>query len=90
MKNDYSILSLCENLAVSPNGYYDWHTRRSSPGPRALEDQALGREIAQIFAHSRKTRRMRELGTKRRKRDVNCEFKRRVFFCIPSVMGYRS
>jgi hypothetical protein len=36
MKNDYSILALCRNLAVSPSGYYDWQQRRTCPGPRAV------------------------------------------------------
>ena len=29
MKNDYSILVLCEHLEVSPSGYYDWLNRRT-------------------------------------------------------------
>ena len=55
MKNDYPILSLCENLAVSPSGYYGWQKRRASPGPRALENQILSREIKEIYVKSRKT-----------------------------------
>jgi transposase InsO family protein len=55
MKNDYSILSLCQNLEVSPSGYYDWQKRLACPGPRAVENQALAKEIGQIHAQSRQT-----------------------------------
>jgi transposase InsO family protein len=55
MKNDYSILSLCGNLDVSPSGYYDWQKRRTSPGPRAAQNQALAKEINIIHAQSRQT-----------------------------------
>jgi hypothetical protein len=55
MKNDYSILSLCENLEVSTSGYYDWHQRRDCPGPRALENQTLAHEIHVIHDQSRQT-----------------------------------
>jgi transposase InsO family protein len=55
MKNDYSILALCQNLEVSPSGYYDWQKRLTCPGPRALENQMLAKEIGQIHAQSRQT-----------------------------------
>jgi transposase InsO family protein len=55
MKNDYPILSLCEHLEVSPSGYYDWQKRRACPGSRALENQALAKEIGTIHAQSRHT-----------------------------------
>jgi transposase InsO family protein len=55
MKNDFSILSLCEILDVSTSGYYDWHQRRDCPGPRALENQTLAQEIDLIHAQSRHT-----------------------------------
>lgn len=55
MKNDHPILRLCLHLEVSASGYYDWQRRRSCPGPRALEDQALAQEIDQIHTRSRKT-----------------------------------
>ena len=55
MKAQYSIQSLCENLDVSPSGYYDWQQRRAFPGSRALEDQALARQIATLHAQSRQT-----------------------------------
>jgi transposase InsO family protein len=55
MKSDFSILSLCEHLEVSPSGYYDWQKRRACPGPRALEDQILAKTIEQIFLQSERT-----------------------------------
>jgi putative transposase len=71
MKNEYSILSLCEHLEVSTSGYYDWYKRLDCPGPRALENLALAQEIGQIHAHSRHTygspRVMQELRKKGRR-----------------------
>ena len=55
MKSDYPILSLCDNLDVSPSGYYDWQKRRSSPGHRALENQTLAKDIKELHAQSRQT-----------------------------------
>ena len=55
MKTEYSILALCQNLEVSPSGYYDWQRRRRSPGPRARETQALVQAIEGIHTQSRQT-----------------------------------
>lgn len=55
MKKDYSVLSLCANLNVSPSGYYDWLERRSRPGSRALQNQILAQEIQKIHIQSRQT-----------------------------------
>jgi putative transposase len=55
MRHDHSIARLCENLLVSPSGFYDWDRRRSAPGPRAVEDLALAEQIAAIHAESRQT-----------------------------------
>jgi transposase InsO family protein len=55
MKQDYSILSLCENLDVSPSGYYDWRERRAAPGRRALENMTLAQDIQAIHEASRRT-----------------------------------
>ena len=55
MKNQYSIRSLCDNLNVSPSGYYDWLKRGSSPSLRASEDKLLKQEIQKIHAQSRGT-----------------------------------
>jgi transposase InsO family protein len=55
MKNDYSTLSLCENLDVSPSGYYDWQKRRANPGKRARENETLAREIRDLHEASLET-----------------------------------
>jgi putative transposase len=55
MKDDYSILSLCENLDVSPSGYYGWLERRMAPGQRARENAALAKDIQVIHKESRQT-----------------------------------
>jgi putative transposase len=55
MKDDYSILSLCGHLEVSPSGYYDWQKRRTTPGLRAVENQTLAKQIEVIHVLSRKT-----------------------------------
>ena len=55
MKSDYPILSLCANLEVSPSGYYDWQRRRTTPGPRARQNQMLALQIEVIHAQSRAT-----------------------------------
>jgi transposase InsO family protein len=55
MKKEHPILTLCLHLEVSASGYYDWQRRRICPGARAVEDQALTQEIAQIHTRSRKT-----------------------------------
>ena len=55
MKPDHAILLLCANLEVSPSGYYDWKKRRTTPGPRALQNQTLARQIEVIHGQSRNT-----------------------------------
>lgn len=55
MKNDYSILSLCENLEVSPSGYYGWLERQTQPGRRARQNQTLAQDIHAIHEKSRQT-----------------------------------
>jgi len=55
MKRHHSILALCQTLDVSPSGYYDWQLRLTSPGPRAIQNQALTEEIKAIHARSRET-----------------------------------
>ena len=46
---------LCDNLEVSPSGFYAWDLRRSNPGPRTLEDELLAAEVLEIHAASRRT-----------------------------------
>ena len=76
MKNDYPILSLCANLAVSPSGYYDWQKRRTAPGPRAMAHQTLTQAIRLIHAQSRQTygtpRIVEELRKKGRRHGRKC------------------
>ena len=55
MRDQYSILALCQQLEVSPSGYYDWRRRQAAPGPRALENQILATRIAELHAQSRET-----------------------------------
>jgi putative transposase len=44
---------LCQLLAVSPSGYYQWRQRQ--PGPRALANQQLLAHIRQAFVQNRQT-----------------------------------
>ena len=46
---------MCQHLEVSPSGYYDWQKRRRMPGPRAVENQTLAKQIEQIHLQSRQT-----------------------------------
>ena len=55
MKNDYPIRTLCQALAVSPSGYYDWHQRQLQPGPRAQADQRLRAQLVRLHHQSRAT-----------------------------------
>ena len=55
MKDHYSILSLCENLEVSPSGFYGWLERQDQPGPRARENETLAQDIQAIHEESRQT-----------------------------------
>lgn len=55
MKANHSIQALCENLDVASSTYYHWVQRQESPGPRALQNQALSKVILAIHAQSRQT-----------------------------------
>jgi transposase InsO family protein len=55
MKTEHAIQTLCQLLKVSPSGFYDWQERRDQPGPRALANQTLTRQITTVFAESRQT-----------------------------------
>ena len=55
MKADHSLQQLCQTLEVSVSGYYQRSRRAASPGPRAVENQGLAREIEVIHARSRRT-----------------------------------
>lgn len=55
MKENHPVRTLCQTLAVSASGYYDWQVRQRQPGPRALADQALLEQLQQWHQHSRHT-----------------------------------
>jgi putative transposase len=55
MKEEYPVRVLCQTLAVSPSGYYDWQERRRRPGVRALADQALLEQLHVLHQQSRQT-----------------------------------
>ncbi len=55
MRHDHAIVLLCGLFRVSASGFYDWDRRRSKPGRRAAEDQALAEKIAAIHSESRLT-----------------------------------
>jgi transposase InsO family protein len=55
MKHGHSIRTLCLYLKASPSGFYQWEKRQARPCARALENQSLAQEIAQIHARSRQT-----------------------------------
>ncbi len=55
MKTQHPIRSLCEALAVSPSGYYDWSARQARPGPRAQENARLLHQIIHLHQTSRHT-----------------------------------
>lgn len=55
MKDNHSIDTLCQTLAVSPSGYYGWQARQRQPGPRALADQALLQQLHLLHQQSRQT-----------------------------------
>jgi transposase InsO family protein len=55
MITDHPIRSLCEALAVSSSGYYDWCHRQRQPGSRAQADAQLTQHIIQIHKDSRQT-----------------------------------
>lgn len=55
MKENHSIETLCQTLAVSPSGYYDWRVRQQRPGPRAAADQELLQQLEVMHQQSRQT-----------------------------------
>lgn len=55
MNKEHSVLTLCATLNASPSGYYDWHRRLRSPGPRALQTRTLTHKIKDLHAQSRRT-----------------------------------
>jgi len=54
MSADYPIAEACEAIGVSRSGFYAWRRRQRQPGRREQADQALGEQIAAIFAANRR------------------------------------
>lgn len=55
MKEDYHIRTLCQTLAVSPSGYYDWQARQQQPNARTLANRALLQQLQVLHQQSRHT-----------------------------------
>ena len=55
MRHDHPILALCQNLDVSPSGFYDWLKRRTQPGPRARQNQTLAEDLKEMHTRSQQT-----------------------------------
>lgn len=55
MKGEHPIRALCQALAVSANGYYDWRKRQKQPCRRVQQDQQLKEQIGRIHQQSRQT-----------------------------------
>jgi transposase InsO family protein len=77
MKHEHSIRTLCLYLKASPSGFYQWEQRQGRPSARALEDQSLAQEIAQIHARSRQTYGAPRIEKELRKKG-RCHGRRRV------------
>lgn len=65
-KKAYPVTLMCTVLEVSKTGYYDW--RQRTPGPRALSNQHLDRQIQAIY-----TRHKARYGAPRITDDLNDE-----------------
>lgn len=55
MKNEHSILRLCQSFELSTSGYYQWRLRQTQPAARDLENQELAQDIRRIHLDSRRT-----------------------------------
>lgn len=55
MKDRYPVRTLCQALAVSPSGYYDWYQRQLHPGPHARADEHLRAQLVRLHQQSRAT-----------------------------------
>jgi putative transposase len=55
MSGEYKVARLCETLAVSRSGYYQWRRGREQPGRRQAETLQLKQRIREAFAQSRET-----------------------------------
>ncbi len=70
MRADFSLRAVCENLEVSPIGFYAWSRRRICLCVRVSADQLLAREVVELHAQRRRTyvspRLVEELGKRGR------------------------
>jgi putative transposase len=55
MKAEHPVRSLCEALAVSASGYYDWVNRQTQPSPRTQENARVALLIVRVHQASRQT-----------------------------------
>lgn len=70
----HSVQDLCDLFDVSTSGYYAWRDRK--PGKRAVADQALGGQIQEVHAGSRKVYGSPRIVKALRKQGVKCSRKR--------------
>lgn len=70
----HSVQELCDLFKVSTSGYYAWRDRK--PGKRAVSDQALGGQIQEVHAGSRKVYGSPRIVKALRKQGVKCSRKR--------------
>lgn len=52
-RDDYEVVRMCRQLAVSRSGYLQW--RRRAPSPRAMANTALDARVAAIHAQARQS-----------------------------------
>ena len=55
MKQEHSITLLCQTLAVSKSGFYQWLSAQAHPAKRRAEEEELAGEICRIHRASRAT-----------------------------------
>ena len=74
LSTEYRVQELCEALAVSPSGYYEWAGRK--PGKRQEANQELAQKIQLVYADSRKTYGSPRIALTLQKQGVACGRKR--------------
>ena len=74
LADEVPVAVLCELLGVARSGYYAW--RRSGPTRRAQANQALMRQIEQVFEQSRRTYGSPRVTAQLRQQGQHCNHKR--------------
>jgi len=74
LSTECRVQELCEALAVSPSGYYEWAGRK--PGKRQEANQELAQKIQLVYADSRKTYGSPRIALTLQKQGVACGRKR--------------